>query len=738
MQKIRVGVLMGGKSTEKEISFNSGRTVCDHLDVMRYTIIPIFQTADGTLFLLPWHFLHRGKISDFEHRLSHEARRIVWDDLKQLVDFIFIAMHGQYAEDGTLQGFLEILQIPYLGSKVFSSALSMDKIMHKKILQTHGIKVPQGITVMPSQLTKENIASIIDMLHQRQIALPYIVKPSREGSSIGVSVVQHEDELESAMLHACYIAGKPQAIIVEEKIRGMEFACITITDYHTGELISLPPTEIVPEDGAHFFCYEQKYMPGRAHKHTPARCCPNLSQKIQSTCREVMQILNITNISRIDGFVTNDGEICIIDPNSLSGMDPASFIFRTAAEHNMNHTQLINHLIETELHAYGMLEPLLKREKEESGMQEKKMRITVLLGGSSNEKEISLASGRNVIYKLSPQQYEVTAMFVSSTNELYPIGPRLLIRNTTKEIEELIDPMAKIKWADLVHKADFVFIALHGGIGENGCVQGTLEMLGIPYNGSSVLTSALCMDKYKTNNYLRSCGFDIPNNMLIHKADFIRHPQGVVNRIINTIPFPIIIKPHDDGCSVLVQQASTPEEIHEALQHLFTQEKVCALIEECIQGMELTVCCIGNDTPRALPPSQAIAQKSILSIQEKFLPGAGENQTPAPLPKEALTFVQKTIEQIYQTLNCKGYCRIDCFYQDAQQSPTKQERLIFIEANTLPGLTPATCIFHQAAEIGLKPSEFIQTILDYGLEEHTGHLTHARACAQKDLAHEYQ
>src|SRR5262245_52388450 len=125
MQKLRVGVLMGGKSIEREVSFNSGRTICDHLDTIRYTIIPLFQRYDGSFFILPWKFLYRGKISDFENRLKNGTERIRWDDLKKIVDFIYIAMHGTYAEDGTLQGILEVLKIPYLGPKIFGSALSM-------------------------------------------------------------------------------------------------------------------------------------------------------------------------------------------------------------------------------------------------------------------------------------------------------------------------------------------------------------------------------------------------------------------------------------------------------------------------------------------------------------------------------------------------------------------------------------------------------------------------------------
>ncbi len=142
---------MGGRGAEREVSFNSGRTVCDHLDSARYTIVPLYQRHNGSLYILPYRFLHRGKTSDFEHRLDGEAEKISWDSLKDHVDFIYIAMHGRYAEDGTMQGFLEILGIPYFGSKVMASALGMDKVVQKEILKSHGILVPKGIAITPQE-----------------------------------------------------------------------------------------------------------------------------------------------------------------------------------------------------------------------------------------------------------------------------------------------------------------------------------------------------------------------------------------------------------------------------------------------------------------------------------------------------------------------------------------------------------------------------------------------------------
>jgi D-alanine--D-alanine ligase len=354
-----------------------------------------------------------------------------------------------------------------------------------------------------------------------------------------------------------------------------------------------------------------------------------------------------------------------------------------------------------------------------------KIRVAVLLGGASNEKETSLDSGRNVFYKLAPHKYQATALFVSSNLELYQLTHAQLVRNSTQEIVELLQDSQKIKWSDLPDMVDFVFNALHGGEGENGSVQGALEILGIPYNGSSVLASALCMNKYKTNQLLAMNGFDVPKHVYITAASAkaTANKKDLCKEIIDQLSWPVIIKPHDDGCSVMVQKATDYNALMTAID-VIMQHKDAVLIEECITGMELTVGVIGNDSARALPPSQAISAHGILSIEEKFLPGAGENQTPAPLPQTTLRFVQEVMERAYTTLQCRGYVRIDCFYQSADISPTGTERVVILEINTLPGLTPATCLFHQAAEIGLTPMEFIDLIVTLGFEEHNPTFAH--------------
>jgi len=712
MKKLKVGVFMGGKSLEKEVSFNSGRTICDYLDGSIYDVIPIFQRFDNSLFILPWHFLHRGKISDFESRLDDEAYKINWDKLKEFVDFVYIAVHGQFAEDGTLQGFLELLKIPYLGSKVFASALSMDKWHQKIFLKNNGINVANGIKIDKYFISKHmnNIDMIIELINKSGLNLPLIVKPNKEGSSFGISFVDNYDDLYNAIINASslnkdiYNNRIIQDIIIEEYIEGLEFSCIVITNLYNNQLLPLSPTEIVKD--SLIFDYNQKYMPGKSVKYTPARLNSDLIKKIQDYSKNVMSILDLHNIARIDGFLKNNGDIVITDPNSLSGMGPSSFLFKQASQSNIGNFELINHLINTELKYYNINLDINYNKTED---KQSRMKIAILMGGNSNERDISLESGRNVFYKLDPTKYIKIPIFVDNDLNLYKITEKDLISNSTKEIIGSQEVKTKILWSDLPFIADFVFIALHGGDGENGNIQGALEMLNIPYNGSSVFTNSLCINKYRTNQYLKSLGFNTPQSMLISKLEF--YDKGLDN-ILSNIQFPKIVKPYNDGCSFFVEKVDNYDQLIQAINNIFDNGKDYLMIEDFIDGDELTVGVIGNYNPIVLPASRVIKNSSILSIEEKFLPGAGENQTPANISLDEKIIIEETLKDIYKKIDCKGYARFDCFLKD--------KKLIIIEINTLPALTPATCLFHQASEVGIKPKEFIDLIIDLGLAYHRG------------------
>ena len=719
---------MGGRSRECDVSLSSGRTFCDHLDAVRFECVPLFLTTDGILYQLPYRFLHRGKISDFFDRLSTEATHIAWDSLKDYVDFVYIALHGRYGEDGRMQALLTVLSIPYGCSKIWASAIGMDKHRQKAFLHNAGIITPHSILVSASQIKNGSLAAIVKELSDNNLAFPLVIKPRYEGSSLGVCVVDTDSELLPSLLQAASCGSirpdgtiKLEDVLIEEYIDGMEFSCIAL-EREDGSFESFIPTEIErAKDG--FFDYTQKYMPGRAKKHTPARCGTEMIHRIQQAVARTANALGFATLARVDGFVRDSGEIVIIDPNTLSGMTPSSFVFLQAAHAGLSHTMLINHLLDIDLKRYGMIEKIGINQNETSN-KTKKMRVGVLLGGRSHEREISLESGRNVVYKLSPASYEVTPLFLSQDLKLYRINQAQLALNSTEEIAESIEKSDSVAWNDLASLFDFIFIGLHGGEGENGTIQGLLEEFDIPYNGSSIATSALCMNKYATNEFLRSVNIDVPKSMLISLDECTSFDQATFEKLLaeNGIRYPFIVKPHDDGCSTGVSKVSVWADFAAALALMHSIDKTVIMIEEYIEGVELTVGAFGNtaDEVVVLPASQVVSARDILSIEEKFLIGAGENQTPARLSPHVHTLIQKVIKNVYCALDCSGYARIDCFYQTAAQSSTGIERIVIIEPNTLPGLTPATCIFHQAAEIGISPMQFLDTIIKLGAAYHRG------------------
>ena len=255
-------------------------------------------------------------------------------------------------------------------------------------------------------------------------------------------------------------------------------------------------------------------MPGRATKFTPRTLQPKHYQNNSRRCIKTMQALEYTNIARIDGFVTRMMvRIVIVDPNTLSGMAPTSFLFREAAEINMGHTQLINHLIETELDTiWHVARNRTSKQAQEQKSRQKNYALPCSWAAHPMKKKF-----RSNQAAILPINYRHTNMkrfpFLLQTRcNYFRLTQSQLVRNSTKEIAASLTKEQQIRWEDLPAIADFVFIGLHGGEGENGSVQGTLEMLGMPYNGSSVLASALCMDKYKTNEFLLRNGFEIPHH----------------------------------------------------------------------------------------------------------------------------------------------------------------------------------------------------------------------------------
>jgi UDP-N-acetylmuramate--alanine ligase len=308
----------------------------------------------------------------------------------------------------------------------------------------------------------------------------------------------------------------------------------------------------------------------------------------------------------------------------------------------------------------------------------------------------------------------------------------------------------KLNYTDLKQKTDQVFIALHGRPGEDGAIQEQLDKLHLPYNGSSQESSCITIDKYRTNEILKTNGFLVANHLLISKEDWEQNKNKCVESITNHIKFPFIAKPVDDGCSSAVKKIKTIEEFEAFCKLIFRStedldlpaantlnikpkeefpQKNVVLVEELISKkdsahfLEITGGLLTklnekhNIEYEVFEASEALADGDVLSLEEKFLAGQGQNITPARYAKDNINR-QKISEQVKATLGAAakilgvtGYCRIDAF---VRIYPNNKSEVIFIEVNSLPGMTPATCIFHQAAINNYKPYDFIDKILEYG------------------------
>lgn len=339
------------------------------------------------------------------------------------------------------------------------------------------------------------------------------------------------------------------------------------------------------------------------------------------------------------------------------------------------------------------------------------MRVGVIMGGMSSEREVSLESGRNIFSKMDRTKYDPIPLFMDSRGLLWEIPIKLLMRNSTGDVEADLETDGKrIFYEDLKAALDFVYIGLHGKYGEDGCLQGVLEFLRIPYTGSGVLGSALGADKYASRKMLAMGGMDVPRTQAVSLKEWEKNPDAVLAGIEAHIGFPCVVKPTREGCSTTVKKVVSAEGIESALTAAFAWDTV-ALVEEFLTGTEVTCGVLGNDSPDAFVPSETIPTQGILSLEDKFLYGQGENKTPARLPEEVLKKIQEVAVRTFLILGLKVYARIDMFVPG-------DGRIVVLEPNTLPGMTPSTVLFHQAAAAGITQAGLISRIIDLSLEAH--------------------
>ena len=305
-KKLRIALIAGGKSGEREISLKGAKEVFRALSPEKYEVIRYDPAVDLA-------------------RLAAEGSTL---------DAAFILLHGLYGEDGTVQGFLDLLGVPYQGSGVLGSAIAMDKNLAKILYKNNGLPVPDWLMLQGEKSQEANIDDIL-----LKIALPLVVKPARQGSSLGMSIAHSKEELATAIRKAFSYDNE---IMIERYIHGRE---ITVGVIGNDTLTALPLVEIIPDERYDFFDYEAKYQPGATREICPAEFDENITARAQEYGLVAHRALRLRGYSRTDMIVDND-DIYILETNTIPGMTPTSLLPQAAAAAGLSFSALIDKLLE--------------------------------------------------------------------------------------------------------------------------------------------------------------------------------------------------------------------------------------------------------------------------------------------------------------------------------------------------------------------------------------------------------
>lgn len=347
------------------------------------------------------------------------------------------------------------------------------------------------------------------------------------------------------------------------------------------------------------------------------------------------------------------------------------------------------------------------------------MKIVVLCGGLSPERNVSLSSGTRIASTLVKNGHRVVLAdmffgledYAGSLEDIFDNPPPL---GGTK-IEEAAPDLAAVRASrklksdsqfgdrviELCQMADLVFMALHGQCGEDGKVQAAFDLLGIKYTGAGFVGSAIAMDKDLTKRVIAPLGVKTPRWHTYSCTDV------TADKVLSDLPLPLVVKPDDSGSSIGVSIARSEGELRDALVAA-KRESSRVIIEQYVKGREIQV---GILDGKALPSIEIRPKTGFYDYKNKYQPGAAEEITPSPIPAEAEARVGAAAAVVYDALRLKVYSRADFIYDDTGE-------FWFLEINTLPGMTPTSLVPQEAAVVGLSYGELCEKIIRLSMEKY--------------------
>jgi D-alanine-D-alanine ligase len=326
MKKLKIAVLYGGPSSEREISLVTGQAVFDNLDRSKYIPFLVEMTKDNRFILLD---KNKKRSIDF-----------IGKDRKTF-DLVFIALHGTPGEDGTVQGMFDILDIKYTGPNTLSSALCMNKVYAGLIYYSWHLPHPTFIDIT-AQNWKKHQKEILSAINDN-VGYPCVIKPVNQGSAVGVNIAKSEEDLKKSIGKTIK---KFPWLMAQSFIKGQEATCGVLEK--KGEVFALPPTHILPQMGK-FYDYKSKYAVGGSKHICPADFPEEINKKMQEYAIQSHKALGCRGMSRTDLFYGDDGKVYVIETNTIPGMTATSLFPEAAGKSGISFTKMLDLIIAASL-----------------------------------------------------------------------------------------------------------------------------------------------------------------------------------------------------------------------------------------------------------------------------------------------------------------------------------------------------------------------------------------------------
>ncbi|MCH7999494.1 MAG: D-alanine--D-alanine ligase [Chloroflexi bacterium] len=350
-------------------------------------------------------------------------------------------------------------------------------------------------------------------------------------------------------------------------------------------------------------------------------------------------------------------------------------------------------------------------------MTGKRLKVGILFGGRSAEHEVSVVSAQAVMAALDADRFQAVPIGVTRQGTwLTPADSERAITSIRAEkFSALEEPLGegilhRTKALGALRRLDAVFPLIHGTNGEDGTLQGFLELAGVPYVGAGVAASALGMDKALQKTIFRQHGFPMPEDVVVLASRWRDDPAAVCREVEASIPYPSFVKPANGGSSIGTSKARSREDLREALEKAFRYDRK-ALVEVAVEGRQVEVAVLGNDEPEASPPGEITFEEEFYDYRAKYDNPNTQLHIPADIPPQAAEEARAMALAVYKAIDCAGLARVDYFF-------TPEERLILNEVNTIPGFTPMSMYPKLWEHAGLPYRDLITRLIELALERH--------------------